>query len=232
MGPETYRYIEGAAMCSQDLNATGNNVCMRMPIKFANSWSGGIQNLKAMNNYFEILAKPLPDHTVMKPGETFKTQLNYTVTVYLLKKNHGDIFSEGDVEKVLGSDNATQTIECMQVNCRQFWIARQRVLQPGDYFITVQFNFTDEIRSVVEAMDFDGRTLNPDYAILSLGVKTLLFIGSMINCCFFFYNTGKLKKIANSLVFEQKCLRFINIFMVFFFDPFSILHSFYPSTFT
>ncbi len=151
--------------------------------------------------------------------------------MYRLKKEHGRIFDyENDIETVITEKaNASKTINCNRESCQNITFIRYRIMDPGDYFIYMEFNYTKDTISMLDSIKFSGRTMSGEFAALQGAVKAILFVASLVNCAWFWINLKKME--PSKYIFEQRYMKWLNVAMCFFFDPFTILQHFYPSAF-
>ena len=83
--------------------------------------------------------------------------------------------------------------------------------------------------SPFEYMEFEGRTLNKQYIVLALIVRSVLFLAAIANFLLFYCNLRQMK--FASLCFEQRFVFVLNALLIMFFDPISILQYLYPTKF-
>ena len=147
-----------------------------------------------------------------------------------MKKDRQNRFHPDDALEVHSNSTANRSLICYGSHCKSMFALRMSIDRPGSYFIVMQFNVTQEVHDMVQSFEFSGRTLNPDFAYLSVAVKCVLFLASLLNAVLFFRDLRVASLLRIEPVFEQTFLKYLNLALVMFFDPVNIYHS-YRSTF-
>ena len=151
--------------------------------------------------------------------------------MYKLKKDHGKVLDpDNDIETVISDKvKASKTLQCNAKSCDNITLLRHRIMEGGDYFIYMEFNYSTDNLYHLDSLVFTGQTQNAEYATMQGLVKIILFVASLVNCTWFWCNLRRMP--SSNYSFEQKYLKWLTVIMCFFFDPFSILQHFYPSAF-
>lgn len=159
-------------------------------------------------------------------------QLVYNITVYRMKNERQNRFNVDDVLEVYRNSTANRSFKCRRSNCKSLFVLRMGIERSGSYFMVLQFNITQEIHDNVQSFEFSARTLNQEYTYLSVAVKCVLFIASVVNAVLFFLDQRQARRLHIEPVFEQSFLKYLNFALVMFFDPVNIYHSYRSSVFT
>ena len=138
-----------------------------------------------------------------------------------------------DVEEVIFlNSTANKSINCNKGDCKEFSILRFRIPKPGDYFMEVKFNLTQEVVDSLDGLGMRAQTINPDYSLLAIFSKTVLLVASIASSLFYYHDMRKVKSLPDPYIWEQKYLPYLSVALVMFFDPVNILNTYSPTVFT
>ena len=222
-----------ASVCMPEFMPTGI-VCSSVNVSESSMFIGTFENVTVSNQVLLISMTPTPDFTALAEGDTFADTLNYTVDVSVLRPDHKPYFDPSDVvdKLVVNATTYNTSFTCTRNSCSNLTVLRYRIMQPGIYFVSINFSLSDNAYNYLELLKFDNWTMNQMYAILSTLIKSVLFLGTIAISVFYFINIRKLKSRSGFFTFEQKSVVVLDVLLIMFFDPVTIMSSLFPSMFT
>ncbi len=149
-----------------------------------------------------------------------------------MKKDRQIRFSKEDAFEVYRNTTANKTLQCSGVRCKTIRALRMGIERPGSYFMVLQFNLSQDVHDNIQAFEFSARTLSSDFSYLSIAVKLVLLVASVVNAVLFYLDMRRAERLRVELLFEQSFLKYLNLALVMFFDPVNIYHSYRSSSFT
>lgn len=128
-------------------------------------------------------------------------------------------------------EQQNHTLSCKGSTCDAFQLFFLKINEAGDYYYTVEFSQGGKTMNEgpFEYMEFEGRTLNKQYIVLALIVRSVLFLAAIFNFLLFYCNLRRMQ--FASTCFEQRFVFVLNALLIMFFDPISILQYLFPTKF-
>lgn len=156
--------------------------------------------------------------------------LKYRVALLELLTDAGETFGNDDINSVRYNVSLEADINCVDT-CDSIRLLKMSVLEKANYIIEVELTNIDNIRPYIDHLKFDTSISSKRFAVSLIVVRSLLFVLSVAMLTIY---EVRLRLVSDKFywLFEQKGIRLLNVLLVMYYDPISILEYTYPSQFS
>lgn len=162
----------------------------------------------------------------------------YKVTIYKLKANKSEKFEPNSIENIHYTTNRDYDVDCSNldkeadVDCEPVTLIRMRVLNPGDYLFQVEINSLMSWQPYIKEVGFETNAVSETFVTVTITIRIILFCFSLVLVLMFEWQFQKHKPSRNLYSYEMNWTRALNICLMLYLEPVSVLNSINPSTFS
>lgn len=147
------------------------------------------------------------------------------------KRNPGSSNSGVVIDRILEDSDTDMVPVTKKINkkgnCRREYILRILDVKPGNYLIQVKFKNPKQFSSQIKTGKFQLQTKSPRVTWFKLAVRYFFVAISFGMSCTFTFIIWKIPKKFQTV--EQQLLVAFGFCLVYFNDPFAIIHTVYPT---